>query len=114
MNLRSLVAGVSLVFFQLCGGAAETARYTGPIIDVHLHAMPTKQLQGLRRGLARPEMATSEAAADRAAVNHDRVLAASLSVPRIEDLPELDEDGHFKATLAAMDRFNIVRGMVSG
>lgn len=94
--------------------AAEIEPYRGPIIDVHLHALPTKQIQSLRRGSAKPANAASPLPEHRAAANADSVLSSALGVNRLDELPELDEEGHFKATLAAMDRFNVVLGFVSG
>jgi predicted TIM-barrel fold metal-dependent hydrolase len=94
--------------------AAQSAPYTGPIIDVHLHSRTTEGLKKFRHGLAKPGAEQSELISDRAASGHDAVVAARLGVAHLRQLPELDADAHFRATLAAMDRFNIVLGAVSG
>jgi uncharacterized protein len=114
MPVPVLFRATFFAVFLLPRLSAQSAPYTGPIIDVHLHARTTESLKQLRHGIAKPDAAASELPADRAAVKHDAVLATSLGIASLRELPSLDADGHFRATLAAMDRFNIRRGMVSG
>lgn len=111
----SLLFRVASISWCLVGTlAAQSTPYSGPIIDVHLHARTTESLKRLRRGTAKPDAGQSELVADRAAVRQGAVLATSLGIAHLHELPELDADGHLRATLAAMDRFNIVIGMVDG
>jgi predicted TIM-barrel fold metal-dependent hydrolase len=94
--------------------AAQAEPYAGPIIDVHLHSRSPEMLKKYRRGLGQPDTGPSDSAPNRSAARHDAVVAAGLGVASLRDLPELDAEAHFRATLAVMDRLNIVRGVVSG
>lgn len=94
--------------------AAQTERYTGPIIDVHLHTSNADSLKQIRRGLSRSSAATPPLPSDRGAAAQDARVASALGIVRLADLPELDAEEHMNATLREMNRFNIRRGMLSG